>query len=179
MAITQNTTITYADLITNVKTLLQTKCNNVGDAFNNVSNNFKNGQSYTLKTQTVQKRNGGDGSGAVGAKPAYPITYKDVTLTTTATVSDSLLVRVEWSTVEQQLNDFLQSRGILNKTNSYISFKMLMNFYNNISAFLAARLVLVGNSFVTGTKYIFYNSGSVTYNTVSIDSMDMNYQIHL
>ena len=170
MAISSNSVLTYSDLVDSVKSLIQSKCSNIGDAYNNLPANFKNGGSFTIKTQTISKRNGGDGSGAVGSKPAEPITYKNVTLTATGTISDSLLVRVESSTVISQLEDFHNSRGILTRTNTEVSFKMLMNFYNNVSAFLSERLVLVGNSFASGTKYIFYNAGTVVYPTVTIDA---------
>ena len=138
MAFEPNGQITYEEMLNNTIDTLKSKCCNIDTYASGLPNAYKDGQSYTVKTQTVRKRNGGDGSGAVGAKPAQPITYRDVTLSTIATVSDSMLVVVPTSTVSSQITEFLTSRGILpaDEMNTIVTFKSMLNFYNNIASFL-------------------------------------------
>lgn len=83
-----------------------------------------------------------------------------------ATVSDNVLKIVSDSTVTNDFNNFLTSRGIVYKNDEVISFKAMMNYFNNVSSFIATKLVTVSNSFGSG-KYIFYNSQNNSYPAVN------------
>ena len=174
MALQNNDKITYKDLTDYVLTLIKTKCSNIDAFASNVPSTLKNGGTWTIATKTSNKRNGGDGSEANGNKPAMPITYASVTVTATGTVNDAVLSTVSNETVKSQLDSFLTSRGIATKSEEVVSFKGIMNFYNNISSFLATKLVYVTNSFNAGT-FIFYNSSASSYPSTNIGHNDINF----
>ncbi len=60
---------------------------------------------------------------------------------------NNLIRSVSSTTVRNQLNEFFSARNISSKSDEVITFKGLMNFYVNAASFVAARIILVGNSF--------------------------------
>ena len=114
MAIQTGDFIIYQDLISYVTALTASLCSNVNGFNSDVPNYIKNGITYNLATR-----------GQVVAK---------------ATVSDSVCSVVSSSTIQSQLNSFLAARGMQTANDTVISFKHIMNFFNNIASFLAAKL---------------------------------------
>ena len=163
MPIITNNIITYQDLINKTLEMIKSKCSNIDSFASGVPSQLKNGTSWTISSATVShyvkdRRN------------------ENHTLSTTATVSDSLLVTVPSTTVKSQLESFLTSRGILTKNNEIVSFKGIMNYYNNISSFLSAKLMFVANSFGSGT-FVFYNSSNTSFPTVTSRTTGLDYPL--
>ena len=134
MAIAQNNEIRYQELIDFVLNLIKTKCSNVDNLAPELPDAFKNGVKFVIASQYFPA------SGRMGAHTNYAY----------GTVSDETLNVVPLSTVRSQLEEFLSSRGILTKSREIVSYKSIMNFYNNVSSFLATKLIMVTNSFNSG-----------------------------
>jgi hypothetical protein len=169
MAITKGDQITYSDLILDVYNKIISNCKNIDHFDSDVPVYMRNSTTgddvydFTIKSAVLSKN----------------------TLSAMGKVKDSAMVVVPSSKVRQQLEEFLKNRGIASKgplfsTNENgevvttpgetITFKGMMNFYNNIASFLSKRLIVVGNSFNT-TTCLFYNHLSTdeigAYPTVS------------
>ena len=153
MTIEKNNPILYQDLINSVLNLIKSSCCNIDSINASVPQSLRNGGKFTLKSQAC-------GTG---------------TLTATATVNDAKLVSVSSSTVSSQLDSFLSSRGIKSKPNEVMTFKGMMNFYNNISSFLATKLILVSNSFGSGS-FVFYDYTNSNFTSVSTVSKTEEFQ---
>lgn len=170
MAITKGDQITYSDLILDVYNKIISNCKNIDKFASDVPVYMKNSTSkedvydFTIKSAVLSNN----------------------TLSAMGKVKDLAMVVVPSSTVRQQLEEFLKNRGIFSKGTIFstnengetvvttpgetITFKGMMNFYNNIASFLSKRLIVVGNSFNTKTC-LFYNHLSTSeigaYPTVS------------
>ena len=161
MSVTSGNYIVYSDLVQSVKVFLKSLCQNI-NSFGDVSVELKNGSTFEISSQYFPATSTGETYNPQTARQAH-------TKRVRATVSDSLCAVVQDTKIEEQLNSFLSSRGIAiaNKQGKEIvSMKNIMNFYSNIATFIMSRLiVMVGYS---GVKSIFYNAGSVSYDSVSI-----------
>lgn len=157
MTLATDNIITYSDLIDKTLELIKSRCQNIDAFASSVPSTLKNGASWTLSTATVSHRVSSSGKQSSA----------NHTLTTTATVSDSTLVTVTSDTVKSQLNSFLTSRGIYQTPDEHVSFKGIVNFYNNVSSFMAAKIMFVTNSFGAGT-FVFYNSSGSTYPSCTV-----------
>ncbi len=156
MTIATNSIITYADLVAKALQLIKSRCHNI-DAFNSsVPSTLKNGASWTISSASVSHRVSSSGKQSTATH----------TLSTTGAVSDSTLVVVTSATVESQLNSFLTSRGIYQSPTEPVTFKGIVNFFNNLSSFMSAKIMFVTNSFGAGT-FVFYNSAGSTYPTAT------------
>jgi hypothetical protein len=162
MALVKDDLIVYQDLLDKTLDMIKSKCSNIDAFASGVPSTLKNGTTWTLASGTV-------GHNVNGSTTNH-------TLSTTATVSDSLLVTVPASTVKSQLQSFLTSRGIATKPDDIVSFKGIMNYYANISAFLSAKLMFVANSFSSGT-FVFYNSSNTNYPSVTAETAGLNYPL--
>ena len=148
MAIKENNLIVYQDLLDYVHNNIKRKCQNIDEFSPTVPNSLKNGYKWDISRQNVALPTGGSNNNYV---------YTNFSFYIRGEVKDSLLKVVPMSLVKLQLNNFLSSRGIATKPNEYVSFKSIMNFYNNVSAFLATKLVFVSNSYIN-ESFIFYNN---------------------
>ena len=137
--------ITYQTLMTAAINKVSALCNNVAN-FGGVPAEYKSGYS-NVKTQ--------QGSGG-----------RPITLTLTTTIASGAVSQVTAATVSSQMNAFFNDRGITAKANKNITDRGLANFYNNIAAFCYAR-VFTYSSQMTSTNIIVYNSGNVTYPSVT------------
>lgn len=145
MTIKTGQKIVYKDLIDDVYNKILSTCCNIGSFKNGIPSSMKNGSTYIISSNTV-------GSS----------TYK-----VSATVNDDVMVVVQKETVKTQLDQFLADRGIKSKENEVITFKGMMNFYNNIASFFAAKLILVETSFGNDGAFLFYNAKETNYTSVS------------
>lgn len=80
---------------------------------------------------------------------------------------DTVIPVVTKATVQQQLNDFLSSRGISSKSNKQMTLSSMMNLYNNLAAFTAVKVVCAGGLLVNPPIYM-YKSTNTGFNAVSI-----------
>ena len=153
MAIKTNDKITYQDLIDYTLKYIKDKCVNIDTLDSNISSQLKNGATFTLTSANLTKKSGTN-------------TTKTVSLKSTATVNDSLLVTVTSLKVETELKEFLTSRGILSKVDELVTFKGIINYYSNVSSFISTKLLSVTNSFDGGVS-IFYNKNNTSYPIIS------------
>ena len=159
MAIAKENIIVYQELLDYALNNISKRCANIGQFASNVPAQLKNGTTWTVgsyKTTSSGKRAAGN------------------TLKAVATVDDSLLNVVSEETVKQQLRDFMASRGIASKDKEIISFKSILNFYNNLAAFISAKLVYITNSYGSGT-FVFYNPNTVSIPAVNTTHTDYEY----
>ncbi len=145
--------ITYQDLIDDVYKRILSMCQNI-DSFKNVPASLKQSSQYTIASTVIKKN----------------------TLTVQGTNTDSKSVVVSRSVVKKDLDNFLASRGLASKSNEVITFKGMMNFYNNIASFFATRIIFMATSFESGTC-IFYNNqrDGVTYPSVTSALKDKDF----
>lgn len=88
------------------------------------------------------------------------------TVVVSSTISDSLLATVPLNTVKTQLTNFLSERGITTKVGAIATSKSILNFFNNVAAFLSTKiLVIIGPA---GGKAIVYNNSDESIPTVSV-----------
>ena len=169
----RNTT-TYGDLNNKVLELIQAKCQNIGN-LNNVPAHLKNGASWTVASGTLSHRysNGGKQD------------TRNDTVTATATVRDSNLVAVtlgsfvnneaniNTNTVAGQLQSYLVSKGVWQLSNEPVSFKGIVNYFNVVSSFISAKIMVVANSFDSAsTQAIFYNLNGSTFPATTYNTTD-------
>lgn len=177
MAITYKETVTYQDLIDDVIDKIKNLCINV-DKAPSLPNEIKPGYEWIMSQFTRQSNND---------------CWAKATIEGNSLLSDTLNKQVASSTVRSQFNSFLSSVGITNKNDEVITFKGLMNFYVNAASFIAARIIMVGNSMYApnvaeGASFTasdsmkakwsvaLYNSGSVSYSDNSAWKKDNNFK---
>jgi len=159
MAIQKENLIVYSELLDYALNNISKRCSNIGQFASNVPMQLKNGSSWTVgsyKTTSSGKRAAGN------------------TLKAVATVNDSLLNVVSEETVRSQLLEFMASRGIASKEKEKISFKSILNFYNNLASFISAKLIYITNSYGSGS-FVYYNPNSVSYPVVNTSHSDTEY----
>lgn len=150
--------ITYKDLVDYAVNKIKASCHNIDAFSSDVPAQYKNGSVVTKASKYWSRtQNSYNGN-----------TYRsEHTSTIKATTSDTSLAIVSTETVTSQINEFMQSRGLLTKNDTVMSFKAIINFFNNLSAFMSVKLAHIYSP-VQGTRgIIFYNSGNVTYPEVS------------
>lgn len=157
--------ITYKDLVDYAVNKIKASCHNI-DAFSSiVPEQYKNGSVITKASKYWPR-----------TSHPWGVQWRaEHTSTIKATTSDSALAVVPLATVTSQINEFMQSRGLLTKEDTVMSFKTIINFFNNLSAFMSVKLWHIYSP-VQGTRgIIFYNSGAVTYPTVSTSTYNPVY----
>ena len=152
MALRTDNTIQYLDLIKQVKTYIKENCVNIGS--------YKNGMSACFKppfTKDIKATMTGKATQTAGYKYSY----------TTARSTELGLGIVTETQIEEDINNFLASRGIASKAETPVTTKGILNFYNNIASFMSAKLILVTSELAPGEQHIFYKTTGVTYPAVS------------
>ena len=160
MAISAGNICTYGELVQDALNRICSIAQNI-DTFRDVPNEFRNGYSWTMQ-HNFNTNVSWDGKGPqVG--PSGTSAHMSWTL------NNGLCVVVPRATVEQQFNEFMTQRGIAQKSNTLMSFKGILNFYANLSAFCCDRLFsLTGHR--NTAEVIFYDqsaSGSDGFPPVS------------
>lgn len=168
MAIETNYEITYEDLINESLERVQSVCVNVETWSSSVPALLKNGTSETIKSFEVEAE-----TYLVNKYSHTGWVNKAHTSTVDAIVDDNVLSLVSKSTIRQQLEDFLASRGVKVQSNETVTFKNMMAFYNNLASFLSTKLIYVTSLYVSSTC-LFYDQYSTNYPSVTLqDSIDV------
>ena len=165
MAIASNYVFTYGEIVSKTLEKIKAKCHNIDSFSNEVPALYKNGSSVTIATTSIPE----------SKQPWPPITWRDPSSATlTGTVSDPLLTVVSSSTVSTQLNNYLMNVGITQKTDEVMSTKALMQFFNHLASFMAAKLVYVHSAYLLNTfgarGLVFYNASNTNFPTVSLST---------
>lgn len=176
--------INYSKLVAEVVAFLKSVCYNIDGYKSGVPNNIRNGASFTIASQNFAETRTTDG----GKDATHNIAISAHTSTVKAVVADAMTSTVQSTVVTNQINAFLSDRGINVGSKEpvyvdgkptggeYVSLKSIMNFYANISSFIASRLVFVTNSFGNG-PFLFYNGAdTVTYGNELFQS-DENFTV--
>ena len=137
MSVAQNQIITYGELVQLFLDKITSLCKNVG-SYSGVPNEMKSGF-----TQTITRD-----------KSSVVINVDANTVIPTVTAS----------TISQQLNDYLELKGVKTKANTIMTTTSLLNFYNVAAAFVTAKVVLV-TSYLTSTTVPMYKSNSTSWPT--------------
>ena len=150
MAVNPNSEIFYKDLIESAENMLVEVCQNIGE-YKNVPSQYIEGNIVTTKNVPRNQ--------ATQHPSYYQYSVKS---------GDPVLGIVGKSKVLSDFESFMESRGIMAKSNSPVTTKGLLNFYNNLAAFCSVKLLLVtGNTFETTLPaVVFYNPETVYYPSV-------------
>lgn len=167
MTITQNKVITYNDLITSAIQRIKNLCKNIDTLPTDLPAEFKNGSVLQVASKYFPQT-------LMNATRYQEIDRAAHTSVLKVTISDDILKAVPSSTVESDFLNFIKSRNIYTRTNEPVSFKTMMVFYNNLAAFLSARMVYLTSQLNTN-YYLFYKTGVVTYPTVNFDAVDVDF----
>ena len=168
MTIGTNYTFTYADVINATIDRIIAICQNIDGWKSSVPAMYRNGHTKTYAQLPVEEE-------AVSSGKKRKIGRAAFTATLQGRVNDSMLVTVSSSIVRNQFNQFITSRGISGKPDEVMSVKAIMQFFNNVSSFIAARVFLVHSPFENTRGVIMYNSGDVTYQEVSLHTYTPTY----
>ena len=125
MTIGTNYTFTYADVINATIDRIIAICQNIDGWNSNVPAMYRNGQTKTYAQLSVAKKKVSHGKKT--GRAAFTATLK-------GTVNDGMLVTVSSSTVRNQFNQFITSRGISGKSDEVMSVKAIMQFFNYVSS---------------------------------------------
>lgn len=154
MTLATNDVITYGDLVNYALTKIKSMCHNIGSFSSSVPAQYRTGGGEKqIASATVAK------SGS--ARPQYAAYMY-------AGVDDAVLTTVAESTVTNEFNSFLASRGINAKADTVVTFKLLTNFFANMAAFISAHTWIIYNPLIGTRGITFYHAGTVTYPSVSI-----------
>ncbi len=164
MAINPNNICTFGDLIEYAKEQIMTKCHNIDAYSSNVPALYKNG-TVDLKTASVGVLYYGT-SGNFRPAPSNPHRAAYTARTRVSSSADTLLKIVPSSVVESDLLAFMDNRGLSAKFDSVLSFKAVINFFQNLSAFMEYRIVEVFSPYsgVTGIFFYHHPDSEVEYN---------------
>lgn len=136
-----NVPINYQTLIDDFRDWMQQNCNNIDEYSDQVPAAAKPGFSSIV---SGSKASGGSNAGG-GAR---------------ARIREStVLPVVELNDVVNELYDFLHARGINTKSDKSITTKGVINFWNNIAAFCANRIVLMNGQHMSSTIRMFKSAG--------------------
>lgn len=160
MTIKNNKKIVYQDLVESAIAQIKSVCENIDSFPKYVPNELKNGQEITIGTYYVPGQ-----TWLNGKKSHHGWTIKDHTSELKLRVEDDVLNIVSESTIRQQLDEFLIERGLKTQSDEIMTFKNMMDFYNNLASFIAARVVYV-TSIYTPSVCVFYNSKAANFPTV-------------
>lgn len=156
MAITPSENIKYIDLYNQTLGDIISKVSNINDADPN---------SYPASVPSVWRYN-------YSNKVTHDITArqkhgseKNNCFTLYSIVNSTAVPITTTQKIKDDFNAYMKSRGLDVGTDKLISTKMLLHFYNSVSAFVTARLVLVSSQ-LTNEKKICYKTGSVSYGYV-------------
>lgn len=142
-----NKLASMTDLMNTFLDKILSSCYNINEDFR-LPSKYRNGQVFTIASIAVD----------IGGRPGVKqnINVQNI-------VSDSILNPVSRSEIEQQVRDFLSSRGITTKVNAIVTTKSMMNFFNNLAIFFARKVVKV--TYPDNKSFLIYNKFS------SVDSV--------
>lgn len=150
MAISAGNICTYGQLVQDALNRICNIAQNI-DSFRNVPEEFQNGYSKT-EYHSFTTSVSWDGKGTQVNPTSTSASMK-------WTLNNNFCVVVPRATVEQQFNEFMTQRGIAQKSNTLMSFKGILNFYANLSAFCCGRLFsLTGQR--NSAEVIFYDASA-------------------
>lgn len=139
--------ITYNTVINTVKNWIKNNCINIAN-WNSIPACFKQGYSNT----TVISGNG--------------------TIQSTCTINIVKYVsQVSGTTVDTDINNFLNNIGLSNKLNENIDNSEFINFINNIVNFCATRLCFTVSQY-SENKYLIYSNLSVTIPKIAMNDFE-------
>ena len=140
MTIGSNYIIKFQDLLDFATDKIKGIAKNIDKFASDVPAQYKNGQTFTLLSSTPHSL--------------------------VAKVVDSSLVVVPLTTVQNELKTFLTDRGLYAKTDTVMSFKNIVNFFNNLSVFMTSKLWYIYSPHTGNRNIIFYNPNKVTYDDI-------------
>lgn len=161
MTVGSNNIVTYSDLVNSAIVKIKALCHNIDSFSTHVPNQYKTGYTVVKARKYFPETKGGEHGGIKIWRTGHTSYIRAIT-------NDAHLVVVSSATVENDINNFMTSRGMKAKSDTVMSFKAIINFFNNLSAFISIKTFYVYSP-VQGTQgIVFYNKDSVTYPTVSM-----------
>ena len=153
MSTATNNIITYKDLTNYALTKIKALCCNIDtDAIPAV---YKAGNTRTVKSQYFAQCKGGalNEGRRQQSMPAF-------TFIVNVNSKNNGIAIVPMSTVTSEFNQFLIDRGINNKPDTVVTFKMITNFFNNMASFVNGHIYQVYSPYAGGVKAMVYHTGA-------------------
>ena len=148
MSTATNNIITYKDLTNYALTKIKALCCNIDtDAIPAV---YKAGNTRDVKTASYAWVGGYKNP---TCRPAF-------TYVARVTSQNNNIAIVPMSTVTSEFNQFLIDRGINNKPDTVVTFKMITNFFNNIASFVNGHVYQIYSPYAGGVKAMVYHTGA-------------------
>ena len=149
MSTATNNIITYKDLTDYALAKIKAICCNIDT--DNIPTVYKSGYSRRVKTESFPRIKGTRKN--TTCMPAFTFTVDIVSQSNGISV-------VPMSTVTSEFNQFLIDRGINNKSDTVVTFKMITNFFNNMASFVGGHIYQVYSPYSNGVKAMVYHTGS-------------------
>ena len=167
MSFSPDNKIYYKDLIDNAKNLILDICQNV-DSYRDVPEGYKSGFASGSREIDINRPSG---------QKRYQHSGYNYNISSFTSSTNKVLNIVSSDKVISDFESFMESRGIMAKSNSPVTTRGLLNFYNNLAAFCSVRIIVVSGNPYTDRfpSAIFYNQESVSY--PSVDSTEEGEQI--
>jgi len=158
MALQTNYTCTYAELKEFALQQIRNKCKNIDTITESINVNS------TITKTIPTNGNVGDGVAHLsgfgnayyggargGGRRQYTMSFY-IKLN-----SDSFLTTpVPFSTVESEFNNYMRDRGMEDREDTVLSFKAMLNFFQNVASFMHVKVVQLYSPHQSGNKTVFY-----------------------
>lgn len=152
MTVGPNYICKYEDLIEYAIEQLKSKCHNIDEYSIEVPKLFTN-KSFIIAQESISRVASRDHALRDG-----------FTAKINVKTSDSLLQVVSSDTIINQINEFMSERGLFAKKDTVVSFKAMVNFFQNLAVFMEAKLIEVYSPYEGTAGIIFYNPDGVVAN---------------
>ena len=172
MTINPNCICTFGDLVEYAKEQIKSKCHNIGTSLPSTLPTLYRKGSVNMASKSVGVLYYGT-SGNFKPAPSKPHREGYTAYTNVSSAGDSFLKAVTLETVEKDLNNFLKCRGLYSRKDTVLSFKSVINFFQNLSAFMEYRIVEVYSPYAGNTGIFFYNHGNSEAN-VDIETLELD-----
>ena len=147
--------ITYRTIVDLVKKFIKENCSNITN-YSGINASFKNG--YT-KTYTLD--------GGNSAATSY---YTD-------TLTANGVSEVSTSTVDTDMNNFLNTIGLTNLLDNNITDSEFLDFINNIIIFASTKMTFRVSQLAQSTIYLVYDTDNKTYSNTEMIEKGHMYKI--
>ena len=167
MTIGPNYICKYEDLIEYAIEQLKSKCHNIDEYSIEVPKLFTE-KSLIIAQESISKV----------ATRNNPL-RNSFTAKIDVKTSDSLLQIVSSDTITNQINEFMSERGLFAKKDTVVSFKAMINFFQNLAVFMEAKLIEVYSPYDGTDGIIFYNPDGVVADIDTLICIPIYYEEYI
>ena len=152
MTIKVGDVITYSDLVELVLTSIEKRCQNIGE-LKNIPKTLTD-ESYTINGNVTTSLTN-NGLGAQVYVNHLRLQDGAVSYNVKINKNNYPIKVVQPDTVRNQLNEFLESRGIAQPKETVMTQRGILNFFVNVASFVKTKVVMVGNDLTQDTAVVY------------------------